>query len=86
MGPVVETLNDEPHLTFSIRVSGGASDITVIPQVSSDLVTWSSNDATLQLLESTPGDDGRVTLKYYDTAVLTTNAKRFVRFQFKANY
>jgi hypothetical protein len=83
--PAVETINTAPHLTVSLRLSGGASDITVTPQFSSDLVTWSNNASILQLLQSTPGDDGRMTWKYYDTAALTTNVQRFVRFQFNIN-
>ena len=81
----VETINAAPHLTVSIRLSGGASDVTAIPQFSNDLVTWSNNSSILQLLQSVAGDDGRVTWKYYDTAALSTNAQRFVRFQFNVN-
>jgi hypothetical protein len=83
--PAVETINAAPHLTVSIRLSGGASDVTAIPQFSSDLVNWSNNPSILQLLQSVAGDDGRVTWKYYDTAALSTNAQRFVRFQFNFN-
>jgi hypothetical protein len=83
--PAVETINAAPHLTVSLRLSGGASDVTVVPQYSSDLATWSNNASILQLLQSTPGDDGRMTWKYYDTAALTTNVQRFVRFQFNIN-
>jgi hypothetical protein len=83
--PAVETINAAPHLTVSIQLSAGASDVTAVPQFSSDLVTWSNDASVLQLLQSVPGDDGRVTCKYYDTAVLSTNAHRFVRFQFNVN-
>jgi hypothetical protein len=83
--PAVEAINAAPHLTVSIRLSGGASDVTTVPQFSSDLATWSNNASILQLLQTTPGDDGRVNWKYYDTAALTTNAQRFVRFQFNFN-
>ncbi len=83
--PAVETINAAPHLTVSLRLSGGASDVTVVPQFSSNLVNWSNNPSILQLLSSVPGDDGRVTWKYYDTAELNTNAQRFVRFQFNFN-
>ena len=83
--PAVETINAAPHLTVSLHLSGGASDVTAIPQFSSNLVAWSNNPAILQLLQSVPGDDGRVTWKYYDTAVPSTNAHRFVRFQFNVN-
>jgi len=64
---------------------GTASDVTAIPQFSSNLVNWSNDVSILQLLQSVPGDDGRITWKYYDTAVLSTNAHRFVRFQFNVN-
>jgi hypothetical protein len=83
--PAVETINAAPHLTVSIRLSGGASDVTAIPQFSTNLVTWSNDASVLQLLQSVPGDDGRVTWKYYDTTALGTNAHRFVRFQFNVN-
>jgi hypothetical protein len=83
--PAVETINADPHLTVSLRLSGGASDVTAIPQFSSDLVTWSNNASILQLLQSMAGEDGRVTWKYYDTAALRTNARRFVRFQFNVS-
>jgi hypothetical protein len=83
--PAIEAINAAPHLTFSILLSGGASDVTVIPQFSSDLLTWSNNASILQLLQSTADDDGRVAWKYYDTSALTTNAQRFVRFQFNFN-
>ncbi len=83
--PAVETINAAPHLTVSLRLSGGASDVTAVPQFSRDLVTWSNNPSILQLLSSVPGDDGRVNWKYYDTAALSTNAQRFVRFQFNFN-
>jgi hypothetical protein len=85
LAPAVETINGAPHLTVSLCLSGGASDITAVPQFSSDLVTWSNDASVLQLLQSVPDDDGRVTWKYYDTAVLSTNAHRFVRFQFNVN-
>jgi hypothetical protein len=80
--PAVETINAAPHLTVALRLAGGASDVTVVPQFSSNLVTWSNNPSILQLLSSVAGDDGRVTWKYYDTATLNTNTQRFVRFQF----
>ena len=83
--PAVETINGDRHLTVSLRLSGGASDVTVVPQFSSDLVTWSSNASILQLLSSVPGDDGRVTWKYYDTTAVSANARRYVRFQFNFN-
>ena len=83
--PAVETINAAPHLTVSIRLSGGASDVTAIPLFSSDLATWSNNASVLQLLQSVAGDDGQVTWKYYDTAALSTNAQRFIRFQFNFN-
>jgi hypothetical protein len=81
----VEIVNAAPHLTVSIVLSGGASDVMAIPQFSSDLVNWSNNPSVLQLMQSVAQDDGRVTWKYCDTATLRTNAHRFVRFQFKAN-
>jgi hypothetical protein len=83
--PAVETINAASHLTVSLCLSGGASDVTTTPQFSSDLVTWSNDASVLQLLQSVPGDDSRVTWKYYDTAVLSTNTHRFVRFQFNVN-
>jgi hypothetical protein len=78
----VETVGSDPHLTVSLKLSGGASDVTAVPQFSSDLVNWSNDSAILQLMQSVTGDDGRVTWKYRDTAPLTANARRFVRFQF----
>ena len=82
VAPAVEIINAAPYLTFSILLSGGASDMTVVPQFSSDLVTWSNDPATLQLLQSAKTEDGRVNWKYYDTAGLNANVQRFVRFQF----
>jgi hypothetical protein len=82
VAPAVEIINAVPHLTFSILLSGGASDATVVPQFSSDLVTWSNDPASLQLLQSAKTEDGRVNWKYYDTAGLNANVQRFVRFQF----
>ena len=37
--PAVETINAAPHLTVSLRLSGGASDVTAVPQFSNDLMT-----------------------------------------------
>jgi hypothetical protein len=51
----------------------------------SDLVNWSNNPAVLQLLQTTAGEDGRITCEYFDTAVLNANSQRFVRFQFNVS-
>ena len=83
--PAVAVIAGAPHLTVSVRLSGGTSDITAIPQFSSDLVNWSNSASVLQLRQSVAGDDGRVTWEYYDAATLSTNGHRFVRFQFNAN-
>jgi len=80
-----QIIGGNPHLTFSIKLSGGASDVTVVPQFSSDLVNWSNDPSTLQLLQSVAGDDGRVTWKYWDTAPLTANPQRFIRFLFNTS-
>jgi hypothetical protein len=66
-------------------LSGGASDVTVVPQFSSDLVNWSNDPSVLQLLQSVAGDDGRITWKYYDAAALTANPQQFVRFRFNVS-
>ena len=81
----VETVGSDPHLIVSLKLSGGASDVTAVPQFSSDLANWSNDPSILQLMQSVAGDDGRVTWKYYDTAALRTNARRFVRFQFNVS-
>jgi len=81
----VETVGPDPHLTVSLKLSAGASDVTVVPQFSSDLVNWSTDPSVLQLMQSVPGDDGRVTWKYYDTAALAANPRQFVRFQFNVS-
>ena len=81
----VETINSDPHFTVALRLSGGASDVVVVPQISSDLVNWSNNPAALQLLQTTAGEDGRITCKYFDTTVPNANQQRFVRFQFNVS-
>jgi len=81
----VETVGSDPHLTVSLKLAGGASDVTVVPQFSSDLVNWSYDPSILQLMQSVTGEDGRVTWKYWDTATLTTSPQRFVRFQFNVS-
>jgi len=75
----------DPHLTVSLKWSGGASDVVVVPQFSSDLVNWTNDPSVLQLLQSVAGDDGRVTWKYCDTAALTATPQRFIRFQFNVS-
>jgi hypothetical protein len=83
--PAMEMINSEPHLAVAIRLSGGASDITVIPQLSNDLATWTSNPSVLQLLSAVGDEDGRITYKYFDASTLSNNSQRFVRFQFNAS-
>ncbi|MFO1476093.1 MAG: lamin tail domain-containing protein [Verrucomicrobiota bacterium] len=80
--PALEVIGSNTWFTVSLAVSGGASDVTIVPQISEDLSAWSNGVPTLQLLSSTPLDDGRVNLKYGDTALPGTNTLRFVRFRF----
>jgi hypothetical protein len=83
--PAVETINAEPHLTISLQLSGGASDVSVTPQWSADLLGWSSSSSILQPLPAVAGEDGRITCRYFDAASLATNSQRFVRFQFNVS-
>jgi len=81
----VETVGSDPHLTVSLKLSGGASDVTITPQVSSDLLNWSSGPPAVQLLQTIPGEDGRTTYQYYDASPVSANQQRFFRFQFNVS-
>ncbi len=81
----IENVNSDAHLVITIQLSGGAGDITVTPQTSSDLSAWSDGSPFLQLLQTTSGEDGRTVYKYFDTSRIGTVGQRFVRFQINAS-
>jgi len=83
--PALETVNADRHLVVSIQVSGGAADVTILPQISSDLLNWASGPPDVQLLQATPGEDGRTTRRYYDASAVSANSCRFIRFQFNVS-
>jgi hypothetical protein len=80
--PAIETVNADLHLVVTLQVSGGAGDVTIVPQISSDLLNWASGAPDIQLLQTTLSEDGRATYRYYDASTLSANRQRFVRFQF----
>jgi hypothetical protein len=82
MVPTIETVNADQHLVVTIQLSGGAGDVTIVPQVSSDLLTWASGSPEVQLLQTIPADDGRKTYRYYDASTVSANQQRFFRFRY----
>jgi hypothetical protein len=80
--PTIETVNADKHLVVAMLVSGGAGDVMITPQISSDLLNWSNGAPAVQLLQAIPGEDGRVTYKYYDASTVSANQQRFIRFQY----
>ncbi|MGI8603383.1 MAG: lamin tail domain-containing protein [Verrucomicrobiales bacterium] len=78
--PVVsfESFGGSDHLTIEFRLPSGLTDVTVTPQIASQLGNWSSGLPTLELISvSATLADGTQLWKYRDTTPAAT--RRFVR-------
>ena len=70
----VELVNSQDYLTLTINRLFTPSDVTLIPEVSGDLVTWTSGNGSLTTVSSTG-----MQLKVRDNSPLGTNPRRFIR-------
>jgi len=76
--PAIEEVNGQSHLTVKITLAPGAMDSQKNWETSSDLRTWTPNNAALQLLSVQPKSDGTAVFKYVDPATVSDNT-RFIR-------
>lgn len=74
--PSIEPLEGGNHFVFTIQKNPDATDLVLIPEITSDLTTatWNSGPSHLTLIEETPT---RLTVR--DNSPLQNNQRRFMR-------
>jgi hypothetical protein len=82
--PAIALVSSENRLVATLRLSAASGDAVVLPQISSDLINWSSGTSSIQLIQTTPAEDGTKICTYADTLGMSSNQVRFIRFQFSA--
>ena len=70
-----------PYLVLSITRSTEPGDLTLAPEFSSDLQTWTPGGV---LVESVPNPDGTVTERWRSDAPLASQARTFARLRITA--
>ena len=75
----IEIIDDDPHLTLSLRVASGATSATRTWEMSDNLINWTSAASVLQLLSNQPNPDGTTLLKYVEINPAASTLARFFR-------
>ena len=70
-----------PYLVLAITRSTEPGDLTLVPEFSSDMQTWTPGGV---LVESTPNPDGTVTERWRSDAPLASQARTFARLRITA--
>ncbi len=77
----VETVGPDRFASITYRADPHAVDATGTPQVSADLVLWSSSPSDIVFVRSGVDTDGTPTLTYRSTAKLGAGTRIFLRLQ-----
>ena len=76
----IENFSGQNYVTLTYTLNAGASDATVVAEVSGNLSTWSSSGANVILVSGpTTNPNGSVTRKVRDATATTAAAQRYIR-------